>query len=439
LKEFALSRNHFSLLLCCLILSVSLVPEASPQTNAAPVVESDFGVNSHIASRVGYGNYDVMSWPADVIASSGAGWVREDFHWFWIESEPGRFQWDYYDHMVNLLTSRGLNIIGVLGHPPGWGTPEASDAPSAPSFYAPDWYMFANFARAVVERYGDRIIHWEIWNEPDNPQFWLPHPDPFAYANLISIVSMEISHIAPNTNILLGGINPYHPGFLQALAELGAWWAFDIINIHPYVEPAIPEINGGIGESAMKNIRSIMSWAGEKPIWVTEFGWSVLPTTNDPAGMTDEEEQANYLVRGSVLLRAGGAQRVLWYSIKDEQHNGYGMLRFGNHHADYSQPRPSFTAFSNLNEQLSGAWFERQLHEINVQDDAWVFALRFVQEPANVDVIWSLSPTVVLLPTNNDGVEVVNRDGDRWWVHAENGFVRLYPNQSPIYVRHLRQ
>jgi hypothetical protein len=312
------------------------------------------------------------------------------------------------------------------------------DDPHAPSFYAPDWYMFAEFAKAVVERYGSRIVHWEIWNEPDNPQFWLPQPDPFAYANLISIVSAEITQISPQANVLLGGINPYHPGFLQAIAELGAWWAFDIINIHPYVDPAEPEINGGIGESAMRNVRAIMSWAGEKPVWVTEFGWSATPSDNDPAGSISEEEQANYLVRGAVLLHAAGAQRVLWYSIKDEVHNGYGMLRFASNYDDYSQPRPSYTAFSNLNRQLVGAWFERQLHEITVDGDAWVFALRFVQEPATVDVVWSPTPTVILLPTHNTGVEVVDRDGNTWWVNAESGVVRLYVGPSPLYVRQLR-
>jgi hypothetical protein len=87
---------------------------------------------------------------------------------------------------------------------------------------------------------------------------------------------------------------------------------------------------------------------------------------------------------------------------------------------------------------LGGAWFERRLTEIETDGTASVFALRFVQHPANVDVIWSLTPTVVDLPTPHEGVEVVSRDGERWWVGASNGKVRLYPDQTPIYVRHLR-
>lgn len=433
-----MQRKVVALVIWFLILTTVLFLPGLPSSQAQEErVISEFGVNSHIASR--YGNYDVMTWPADVIASTQAGWVREDFHWFWIEQEKGQFEWTYYDRMVDLLLERNLNIIGVLGHPPGWATYEPGDDLRGPSFYAPDPYHFADFAAAVVQRYRGKIVHWEIWNEPDNANFWLPQPDPYAYANLLSVVSARISLAAPETNILLGGVNPFDTRFLRIIAEVGAWWAFDILNIHPYVDPLPPEADGGIGNAALSDIYELMSWAGQKPIWVTEFGWSTIPTDRDPAGLTTEHDQANYLVRGAVMLRAAGVHRVLWYSIKDEVHSGYGMLRFASNHDDYSQPRPSFTAFANLNRMLGGAWFEREVTEIIRGGTERVYALRFVQEPANVDVIWSLSPTMIRLPTPHNGVEVVDRDGNRWWEGAVNGYVTLYPNQSPIYVRQLRQ
>ncbi len=430
-----MSRSLFALVLICLICAASLIP--APSSQADPTRASDFGVNSHLASR--YNNYHVMTWPADVIASSGAGWVREDFHWFWIEPEKGRFQWDYYDRMVALHLERGTNIIGVLGHPPGWATYFPDDHPTEPSFYGPDPWHFSDFAAAVVERYQGKVIHWEIWNEPDNPQFWLPQPDPYAYAHLLSIVYPRISLADPNAKVLIGGLNPFDPTYLRVIAETGAWWAFDIMNIHPYVDPHEPEANGEIGIAAMNNVRSVMSWAGEKPVWVTEFGWSTLPSQNDPLGQTNEEDQANYLVRGSVMLRAAGAERVLWYSLKDERHNGYGMMRFASNYDDYSQPRPSYVAFSTLNRQLTGAWFSNELGELRTQENVPVYGYRFVQHPATVDVIWALSPTVVLMPTSNPGVEVVDRDGNAWWVGAHNGKVQLYPGPRPIYVRQLIQ
>ncbi len=419
-----------------ILLLLVIVCTSSWSTSAAQIPmprQSEFGVNSHIASR--YGNYDVMYWPADVIAGSGAGWIREDFHWFWIEPEHGRFQWDYYDRMVDLVTARGINIIGVLGHPPGWATAEPGAVPSALSFYAPDPQAFAEFAAQVVARYRYRIVHWEIWNEPDNPQFWHPTPDPVTYARLLSQVYPTIKAVAPESNVLIGGLNPFSTSYLETIARVNAWWAFDILNIHPYVDPARPEENGEIGLAAISRMQTVMSWAGAKPIWVTEFGWSTRPGERDPLGTTNEEDQANYMVRGAVLLRAAGSERVLWYSLKDEVHNGYGMLRFASNYDDYSQPRPSFSAFVTLNQKLGGTAFERRLDEITVKSGGPIHAYRFVRDHETIDVIWSLTPSVILLPTSHARADVYNRDGNRWMVLAEQGALRLYPDERPIYVR----
>lgn len=427
-------RHKYITLLFLLALATTWLIHR-PSQAAAPRV-SEFGLNTHIASR--FGNYDAMTWPADVIAGSGAGWAREDFHWFWIEPEPGRFQWDYYDHMVDLLTARGVNIIGVLGHPPGWATPEPGDDSSGVSFFAPDAERFTAFAAAVVARYRYRILHWEIWNEPDNPHFWRPQPDPVAYARLLSAVYPVIKSIAPETNILLGGINPFDSHYLQTLADVGAWWAFDIINLHPYVDPAIPEAHGEIGQSAVAAVQRVTNRAGGKPIWITEYGWSSRPSERDWAGRTNEEDQANYMVRGAVLLRAAGAQRVLWYSIKDENQNGYGLLRFAGGYDDYNQPRPAFSAFATLNEQLGGAAFERRLDNIHAIEGGNVYAFRFIRGDHVIDVIWALTPSTILLPTAQPQAEIANRAGDRWTLAAEEGALRLYPNASPIYVRQPR-
>ncbi|NJL32756.1 MAG: hypothetical protein HC893_01475 [Chloroflexaceae bacterium] len=291
-----------------------------------------------------------------------------------------------------------------------------------------------------MERYRNSITHWEIWNEPDNPQFWKPAPDPIAYARVLSATSAEISLVAPEANILLGGINPYDTAFLRTIAEAGAWWSFDILNIHPYVDPATPEDNGGMAGTAMANMQSVMNWAGQKPVWVTEYGWSARPSDRDPAGSTTEDEQASYLVRGAALLRAAGVQRILWYSIKDEVHNGYGLLRFASNYDDYNDPRPALTAFRVLNQRLTGATFERYRYDFQVVGEHGntgqqnVYVLRFVRGGETIDVVWSLVPGVILLTADQPQARLFNRDGFDWTVQAEGNRLRLYVGQTPLYV-----
>jgi polysaccharide biosynthesis protein PslG len=422
-------RRTAAFLLVTLLAAAILVPRSS----RADLPASPFGMNSHIATR--FGNHGLLPYAADVVAATGAGWVREDFHWFFVEPTPGRYQWEFYDRAIGLLAARGVNIIGVLGHPPSWATAEPSDDPARLSFYAPDPQRFARFAAAAAARYRGVVVHWEIWNEPDNTHFWKPAPDPLAYARLISETYPAISAVAPEANVLLGGINPFETSFLRTLAEVGAWWAFDIINIHPYVGSGPPEANGGIAQG-VENVRAIAAWAGEKPIWITEYGWDALPSPENPLGMS-EEDQANYLVRGALLLQAAGAERVLWYALKDETVNGYGLLRFASGHDDLTSVRPAYSAFATLNRELAGARFERQLGEVTLLSGGPVYALRYRAGDETIDVVWALVPSEILLPVPGDGAEAANRYRDRWWVAAEAGALRLYPEPSPIYIRSL--
>ncbi|NJP04599.1 MAG: hypothetical protein HC837_02680 [Chloroflexaceae bacterium] len=419
--------------LLCVLFALASTPMPTPAYSQAETARlSEFGVNAHLASRAR--SFEEMDWQSHVISQSGAGWVREDFHWFSIEPLPGVNHWEYYDRMVDLHTANGLNIIGVLGHPPGWATREQTANPWDLSFYEPDLDRFARYASQVVERYRYRVTHWEIWNEPDNPNFWKPAPDPVAYARLLRTVSSAIRAVAPEVRILHGGINPFDIQFLLRVAENDAWWAFDILNIHPYVDPALPEDNGEIGVSAFANLQIVTSWAGGKPVWVTEFGWSARPNERDPAGHTDEEEQANYLVRGAVLLRAAGAERVIWYSMKDEIQNGYGMLRFSEQDGPHSHPRPALYAFAVLNDQLAGAVFEKRITDIEVLSGGPVYGFRFRRGNETIDVIWALRHSTALLTTTHATAQVFNRHGHSWWLSANHGVFELYPDPSPIYV-----
>jgi hypothetical protein len=114
-------------------------------------------------------------------------------------------------------------------------------------------------------------------------------------------------------------------------------------------------------------------------------------------------------------------------------------MRFAGNYDDYSQPRPSYTAFVTLNQQLGGADFERPLDEIRLVNGGGVYAYRFLQDDATVDVIWSLEPSIIQVPTRHAEAEVFNRNGNRWTVTAEQGALRLYPDESPIYVRQPRK
>jgi len=349
-------RSIKLLILCALLLSVAQAPRvmpAAPERRVPPLDDAPFGLNTHLATR--YPDLASMPVPADVVAQSGAGWAREDIHWYRIQPDSATWDWSFTDAALRELLARKIEIVGVLGHPPGWATPYGGDPSSGVSFYAPDPQRFAAFAGAVAQRYGHFIHHWEIWNEPDNPLFWQPKPDAAAYAELLRRSSAAIHRADPEAHILIGGVNPYDTDFLRGVAAAGAWDSFDILALHPYVDPATPESGNLVASTDA--VWALATRLGEKPIWVTEIGWASGPSERDPSSTADEQTQANNLVRALLLLWRAGAERIFWYTLKDDTNNPYGLVALGAGSADYSVLKPSFYAFRTLNRQLARAEF----------------------------------------------------------------------------------
>jgi polysaccharide biosynthesis protein PslG len=326
---------------------------ATPEALVLPLDDAPFGINTHLATR--YWERETTHIPAEIVAQSGAGWAREDIHWFRIQPSPGVWDWSYTDAALRELIRREIQIVGVIGHPPGWATPFTGDAPAAISFYAPDPQQFAAFAEGVVARYGKFVRHWEIWNEPDNPLFWKPAPDPDAYARLLKWTAAAIHRADPQAQVLIGGFNPNDLHFLRRVAELGAWDSFDILAIHPYVSPSSPEAGNIL--AAADGVRAVAQQYGQKPIWVTEVGWSSGPGDRDAVGVVDEQLQAAYLVRATLLLWRSGVEKIFWYTLKDDPGNPYGLMAFGAGYGDYTLPKPAYYAFQTMSRQLSGATF----------------------------------------------------------------------------------
>lgn len=326
---------------------------AAPERMPAPLDSGPFGLNTHLATR--YPDPLTMNVPADLVAQAGVTWAREDIHWYRIQRSPDTWDWTYSDAAIRALLQRGVNVVGVLGHPPGWATLYPGDDPADISFYAPDPERFAAFAYATVKRYGRYVHHWEVWNEPDNQLFWKPRPSATAYADALIRVSTAIRRAAPDAKVLIGGVNPFDTTFLKQVAEAGAWSSFDILAIHPYVDPSTPE-TGNLAAAA-DSVRAMAEEWGQKPIWATEVGWSSGPGDRATTGTVDERGQANMLVRAMLWLWRSGVDKIFWYTLKDDPGNPYGLVAAGAGYDDYSRPKPAYYALRALNRELAGAEF----------------------------------------------------------------------------------
>ncbi len=321
----------------------------APIAVRAPIGPLAIGINSHLATR--YPDAATMPIPAAIVADLGVQWVREDLHWHRIQPQPGVWDWVFTDAALYALHRQRLQVLGVLGPAVGWATDDPTDHPNLISFAPPDEAAFVAYAEAVVTRYRHLVKHWQIWNEPDQTAFWRPAPDPARYTRLLIKTARAIRAIDPSATIVLGGINPFDTAFLRAIAEYGGWNAFDVIAIHPYIDPLNPDEGNLI--AAADGVRALAAHYGPKPIWATEVGWASGPGDRDALGLTNAAQQAAYLPQAYRALWQGGVSHVFWYMLKDDPHNPYGLFAYGSGRADFSRPKPVAEAMRQLTATLA--------------------------------------------------------------------------------------
>jgi hypothetical protein len=223
------------------------------------------------------------------LRATGATLARSDA--LWEGSEPAaptagvhHYDWAFDDRVASQLAEHGLRWLPILDYSAPWAESVPGDDHSAPSSFS----AYAAYAAAVAARYGPGGTFWrahpllhqlpvqlyEIWNEPDNPEFWAPHPDPAAYAKLYAAARASILAAAPDARVLVGGLTipaRFLSAMLAALPTLRG--RIGGVAIHPYgVNP-----NGVI--AAVRGARRALKalGLGSVPLYVTEFGWTTQP------------------------------------------------------------------------------------------------------------------------------------------------------------------
>jgi hypothetical protein len=252
-------------------------------------------------------------------------WAKQHFPWFDLEREPGSFQWDKYDDIVNLYRAHGMEVIARLDFPPSWVEP-AEWVPEAiqqtANFPPADVDDFARFVGATVAHFRGRVRFYQIWNEPNLVTEWGYNPShpvsPAEYTALLRAAAEAARAADPAAVILsaplaynveaidLGG-NLSDLDFLRGMYEAGAADAFDILSANAFGmdrPPADPPAPDTLNFRRAELQREIMVQAGdaETPIWINEYGWNAAPASLPPGQLKWQrvrpEQQADWTVGG---------------------------------------------------------------------------------------------------------------------------------------------
>jgi hypothetical protein len=199
------------------------------------------------------------------------------------------YDWRFDDLIAGALAAHNLGWLPIIDYTASWAQSVPGQDHSPPRSQGD----YAAFAAALAARYGPGGSFWqthpqlpalpvgtyEIWNEPDNAEFWVPEPDPGRYAELYLRARDAITAVQPSARVLVGGLtNPgfsYPGGFLalmvQARPDLVGH--LDGVAIHPYGPTP------GVVLSRVRIARRALQALGlaAVPLYVTEFGWTILP------------------------------------------------------------------------------------------------------------------------------------------------------------------
>jgi Glycosyl hydrolases family 39 len=309
-----------------------------------PVPVSLFGMHIHHLT-------DTSPWPR---VPFGA-WRLWDAYAAWPSLEPEKGRWDFsrVDQYVSLGESHNVEVLLPLALSPTW----ASKRPQERSGYGPgnaaeprDMSDWRNYVERVATRYKGRVHVYEIWNEPNLPDFFSGTPELMlqlareAYV-ILKQVDKTLIVVSPSATSIAG------VSWLDRYLRLGGGAYADVIGFHLYVTPEAPEAMVDLA----RRVRAVMAenHAAGKPLWNTESGWlienrltDVRPQANSYSKVLTLDEASAYVARCYVLNWALGIPRFYFYSWDSE----VGGLT----EADGKTLKPPATAYAEVEDWLVG-------------------------------------------------------------------------------------
>jgi len=402
---------------------------------------------------------------------AGSHWDRFPFDWYRIEPTNG--DWDSgvragYDDLVNDLYGAEVDMVGILLGTPSWAatvklqgieinpfdhrplgwyapvpregkplTPQAVSVISSPpkGLYEEwdDWVTsdgdtvnyWGRFVYDTVYRYGDRVKHWEMWNEPEWSEFWTGTSTD--YAQLLKVGYQATKAACPDCTVLFGGLHywldtNYYRWVLNALNQEPDApqnnYFFDVMSVHLYSR------SSSIYDE-MNNIRTGMRAynVADHPIWLTETG---VPVWNDGRVDPDPtkydfaatgEEAAAYVIQSYANAWAAGVERYFFFRAHDHDMSEY----FGLIRNDYTL-RPSYVAY-----QVATTYIASPISVTRGSTGSHTEVVFWGTPRGKVSVLWNEGPVagVHTLPAVLDSATLVDRWGASGTIAPVSGVYAL--------------
>ncbi|MBJ7519176.1 MAG: hypothetical protein JHC84_05725 [Solirubrobacteraceae bacterium] len=275
----------------------------------------------------------------DAQYAAGARTLRQWINWTEIETRRGRFDFRAYDAFMEDVARAKLRVVPILFGMPKFhaAKPKKGAKVTAVTTFPPRTNAsYARYVTEVVKRYGRNgtfwkknkdlpqvpIVSYQVWNEPNLPQYWGGRPDAKAYVNLLKTGSRTIRKLDPDAEVLAGGLPDSKQGvpllrFVRQMYAAGAKGSFDTLAVHPYAR----DVTGVLRGARQAHQVSVQAGDGDVGLWITEVGWAAGPKSPGSAFTVTEAQQAKLV---GDLYRLGARQApgmklrgIIYYAWRD--------------------------------------------------------------------------------------------------------------------------
>lgn len=270
------------------------------------------------------------------IRNAGAGWVRLDVDWSSIESVRGQRDWSSIDRIVDAARARGLNVLGIATYTPRWA--QDTSVPAGTTHGRPSSAeVYGIFAGQAAEHFAGRIGAWELWNEPNLANFFVPRVDAGFYTAMVQAGYRAIHRVQPMATVLAGALSPNTGSaapvaFLRQVYASGGMGFMDAVSVHPYTYPESPSGTQSYNTfHQLRELHQVMvdNGQGGARIWLTEFGAPTGPGRK----AVSEPRQADIIAEAFTIARSlSYIGPVFIYEIRDAKtgssdiENNFGLL-----------------------------------------------------------------------------------------------------------------
>ncbi len=384
-KSLSYTRQ-LQFVLFCLLIIVAGVREAGAQ------IPKYYGIQ-HIPNAT---DQDL-----DEIANLGVQWYRCVFL-------PEAYGWNTYDSLITRLTTRGLIPIFV----------NYTDPSNPPRTQADRNSYNARIATAAA-RYSNHMVFWEIWNEPDNPNYWGGSPNAAQYAILAAQAGSTVKSVTPN-HVIMGPALGHDLNFLKQvmIAQPQLFQSIDIVSVHLYQSNnlAKPEQRIAQFEEAANIIAPYQIPGKDVPIVCSEWGVNTAG-----AEAASQQVQAIYNVRAWLTdLELGIPLSVCYQYAGDSQTQAYGIYN-----------KLAYVAFATLELNLAGYTYAGRS-----SSNANVYLFKFYNSTNDTYkmVVWTTGQAFVKnIPIFGD-IPVTNYLNSTTYIQSNSNGIQVTISAYPQYI-----